>query len=131
MGLSLLRAGGEITISDADLIPGGDKTTSYTIQKLTPEKSREIRKDCTTKKMDRRSHTFIEDVDGDALQDALIDFCLKDWTNVLDDGKPVPCVLANKLRLDWERRTAILRQAGSNEIGEAADNKANSFPSPA
>jgi hypothetical protein len=126
VALNLLRD--ETTVvSDADLVPGGDPGTSYTIRKLTPEKSREIRKAHTTKRLDRRTHQYLEDIDADALQDALLDYCLAAWEGVTDGSEPAPCVLANKLRLDWERRAAILRDAGANAIAKDGAATADSF----
>lgn len=111
------------TVQDADLLPGGDATVAYTIRRLTLDKHREI----TRKHTKHATHKRPEQIDQSALQDALFDYVLIGWTNVVAKGEPVPCDWNGKRLIDVARRIALLDAAGMNEIAAAEDARADSF----
>src|SRR5436190_21251865 len=111
------------TVTDADVIKGGDTDTAYTVRRLTLDKHREITKrhtkPATYKKGERR--------DEDAIQDDLFDYVLVGWKGVVVKGAPVPCDWEHKKLVDVARRIALLDIAGLNEIAAAEDARDESF----
>jgi hypothetical protein len=128
MALELKTDDDITTVSDADLVAGGDPETSYDIRHITPQKHREIVKQNTKKVPNRRSHAMEEVTDWVALQDALVDYAIAKWTGIVYKGQPLPCERENKLRLDAGRRMAILDRAGMNEVQAAPERRSESFP---
>lgn len=112
------------TISDADLVSGGDKETVYTVRRLTLEKHREIRKRHTSKPTYRRQ---FEQLNEEAFQDDLFDYVLVNWTGVIVKGQPAPCDAEHRALLDVPRRIALLDAAGMNEIRAQEDARDTSF----
>lgn len=127
MAISLLHDDDQIVVKDADLVEGGDKSTTYTIRKLTPEKQRQLRKANTRKATYGRT----AEVNWDAVQDDQIDHILAAWTGVVDRGTPVPCTREFKLRMDPVRKNALLDAAGLQDVVAAEDAKQDSFRPPA
>lgn len=117
MALTLTQAGHITTRTDADLVPGGDKDTSYQIRHITIEKFRELTTAHTDQIPNRRTQQREERIDLMGLNDAQLDFALLDWTGVLDShGAPLPCTRENKMLLDAGRRQAICGYATANDI---------------
>ena len=124
MALELKDESATWTITDADLIQGGDKETTYTIRRLTLEKHREIRRRHTSKPTYRRQY---EHVNEEAFQDDLFDYVLVGWSGVIVNGKEAPCDSAHRALLDVPRRIQILDAAGMNEIRAQEDARDASF----
>jgi hypothetical protein len=115
------------TITDADLVPDGDKDTTYQVRHITTEKHRLVVKAHTTKVPNKRTHQRDDVVDWDGVSDELLDYAIAGWTNVVAKGVPLDCTLAHKMRLDGPRKTALLEYAGMNEVAAAPARKAESF----
>lgn len=114
-------------ITDAALMTGGDKDTSYTVRRLTLDKHREITRTHTKAATYRKG----ERKDEDAIQDDLFDYVLVGWQGVVAKGQPVPCDWEHKKLIDVARRIALLDVAGMNEIAAAEDAREESFrPTP-
>lgn len=132
MALKLRREGDVSTVSDADLITGGDKDVSYEVRHITVEKYREIVKKHTKRVPNRRTHQMEEELDYLAIADEQLDYALSGWTGVFDeDMNPLPCVAEHKALLDPTRRQAILDRAGANDVVTAAETRDHSFRAPA
>lgn len=131
MALELKTADDITTITDAELVPEGDKETSYDLRHLTTEKHREIVKANTSKVPNKRTHQRDDVVDWEAVSDDLLDYAIAGWSGIVSKGEPLPCVKANKLLLDGPRKSAILERAGMNEIAAAPERRAESFRDPA
>jgi hypothetical protein len=114
-------------ITDAELVPGGDKDTRYRVRRLTLDKHREITKRHTKPGNFRRP----EKQNVDEIQDDLFDYALDGWEGVTKNGQPVDCVWEFKALLDVSRRIALLDVAGLNEIAAAEDAREESFRGPA
>jgi hypothetical protein len=127
LALELKTADDEVVVSDADLVAGGDKDTSYTIRFLTIEKNRELVKQHTKKVPNRRTHQMEDDTNWEAVSDAQFDYVLKDWKGVRVKGADVPCVPQFKQLVDGTRRGALLVKAGLNEVMAAPERRAESF----
>jgi hypothetical protein len=134
MAISLLRENDEFTITDAELVDGGDKDTTFTIRRITPAELKVIEKKHTTKPNYRRP----EKLDVEAYRNDVIDFVLRNWTGVLDRGEPVACEREYKLLLSNIRKIAIMERAGMEDVTDAkvqeqenADERAASFRAPA
>lgn len=123
MAVRLLNEDDEITVTDAEIVEDGDKETTYTLRKITPETQRKIRKANTRAANHRRA----ESVNWEAITDDQLDFALKAWTGVVDEGKPVPCERDYKLRLDPVRKGALLERAGLSDIVAAEEARDHSF----
>ena len=130
MALELKQAGDTIEKTDAELMPEGDKETVYVIRHMTIEKNREFLKKHTKRKPNPRTH-YMEDVtDMEALADDQFDYALSDWRGVVATGTlaPIPCTREYKMLLDGQRRDAIMRAAGLNEVIEGGKRaRAESF----
>ena len=131
MALELKTADEITTVTDAELVPEGDKDTTYDIRHLTTDKHREIVKRHTQKVPNKRTHQRDDVTDLEAVSDALLDYAIADWKGIVSAGQPVPCTLDYKLLLDGPRKTAILERAGMNEVTAAPERRAESFRSPA
>jgi len=127
MALDLKQAGETITVTDAELVTDGDPETTYTLQHLTVEKNREFLKQFTKKKPNPRTHQMDDVTDFEAVADAQFDYALAEWSGVLVGGQPVPCTRRYKMLLDGIRRDAIMRRAGSNDVAQVAELRAESF----
>jgi hypothetical protein len=131
MAIQLTKPGDTITVKDSDLVPNGDPGTEYDLQLLTREVYRDIHKRHTRKRPNRTTRAMEDETDYPAVQDDLIDFCLTGWRGVLDGGVPAELTRDNKLLLDGQRTQAMLELAGMSQIAQAADQKGQSFRSPA
>jgi hypothetical protein len=124
MALELKNEEDTWTISDAELLAGGDKDTSYTVRRLTLDKHREITKKhtkpATYRKAERRDEAKI--------QDDLFDYVLTGWKGVIAKGAPLPCTWEYKRLIDTARRIALLDEAGMNDVAAAEGARAESFP---
>jgi len=129
MALELKQVGDLITVCDADLVPDGDKDTTYSIRHLTIEKNRELRRKHTKRKPNPRTHVMEDETDEYALSDEQFDYALADWKGVVAGGEAVPCTRDHKMLLDGLRRDAILRKAGLNEIAAVGEARKESFRS--
>lgn len=123
MALELKGESDTWTVTDAEVIQGGDKETVYTIRRLTLDTHREITKKHTKPANYRRP----ERRDDNAIQDDLFDYVLVGWKGVVAKGEPLPCVWEHKKLLDVARRIALLDLAGMNEIAAAEDAREDSF----
>ena len=123
MALELRQAGDLITLSDADLIKDGDPTVTYTVRRLTIDKWREIRRKHTKPGTYRKP----EQCDEEAFQDALFDYVLEGWTNVVANGTPLPCDWSNKRLIELPRRAALIDAAGANEVSAHEEAREESF----
>ncbi len=124
-----LKTDEDITdVTDAELMPDGDKGTVYKVRHITTDRHREITKQHTTKIPNKRTHLRDDVVDWEAVSDALLDFALAGWEGVTLKGEPVPCVWENKNRLDGPRKAALLQMAGMNEVAAAPERRAQTFP---
>jgi len=79
---------------------------SFLINPLTDEVYSGLREKYTTEKVEtvfvqgRRETQRTTQVDNDGLNEALIDYIVKDWKGVVDEGgKELPCTRENKLAL--------------------------------
>lgn len=123
MALELKDDSATWPVVDADLIPGGDKDTEYTIRRLTLDKHREITRRHTKVANFRRP----ERKDDNAIQDDLFDYVLVGWRGVVANGQALPCEWQYKKLVDVARRIALLDHAGMNEIAAAEDARGESF----
>ena len=130
MALDLKTDDDVSTITDADLVPDGDKDTTYTVRHITTDKHREIVKAHTTKVPNKRTHQRDDVTDWNAVSDALLDYALAEWSGVISRGQPVPCDRGHKMLLDGQRKTALLEHAGMNEVAAAPARTAESFRTP-
>jgi hypothetical protein len=115
-------------ITDAELVPGGDKETRYKVRRLTLDKHREITKRHTKPGTYRRPEGK---VDQDAIQDDLFDYVLTAWEGVNASGEAVPCEWESKRLLDVPRRVALLDAAGMNDLAAVESARNESFRSAA
>lgn len=122
-----------ITVKDSQLpgVTDGDPDTSYTLRPISVEDHRRLQKEYTKDVINRRTHQREPQIDFEALNDAVLDFVLRDWVGILDKGQPAPCTLAHKLRLDGVRRVALSAVAGMNQVERAPEVRAQSFREPA
>lgn len=127
MALELLDDSKTIEVTDAEIVDGGDKDTTYTIRKITQARQREFRKRNTRPGNYRRD----EAINHDGLQDDQIDYALVAWSGVVANGQPVPCERSYKLRLDIVRKVAILDRACIADVVAAEEAKDKSFRGPA
>jgi hypothetical protein len=111
-------------ITDAELVPGGDKATRYEVRRLTLDKHREITRKHTKPGNYRRPEGKI---DQEGIQDDLFDYVLKAWEGITVKGEPVPCEFEFKRLLDVPRRVALLDAAGMNDLAAAEDARGESF----
>jgi hypothetical protein len=91
-----------------DLNPGvwfyfGDdeKAGGVCIRFASADKLKEIAKKTTTTKNEWRNHKPVESkkIDEDKHDLLLWDYCIVDWKNVNEDGKPIKCNAKNKSML--------------------------------
>ena len=123
-----LKDDGDIdVVSDADLVPGGDKDTSYNVRHITIEKNREIVAKNTKPIPNRRTHVMEPTTDWQAVNDDLLDYAISDWRGIVAKGEPLPCTRENKMKLDALRRDALLQKSGLNEVQAAPERRAESF----
>lgn len=122
MAVKLLDSNNRIDVRDDALsdVQGGDPDTSYTVQQLTPEVTKQLSKKHTTHPINRRTGQRETEVDHLSLMDDLLDAALVGWSGVLAGGESAPCTRANKLLLDFERKSALLRLAGVNQVEQQA-----------
>lgn len=124
MAVRLLNDDDTIVVRDTDIVgEDGDKQTTYTVRKLTPEKQRDIRRKHTRAAKFNRQ----ESINWDAVADDQLDYLLVSWTGIEDRGKAVPCEREYKLRLDSVRKAALLDKAGLSDVVAAEDAKEQSF----
>ncbi len=102
-----------------DIPPDPDAT--YTLRPLTTLAARDIGKKHTRHEFNRETHRREAIVDNAALNDAIIDYVIVDWTGV---GPDAPCTLDNKLKLPVALQKALLDQA---QIGDSSEVRAASF----
>jgi hypothetical protein len=130
MALNLLREEEEITVTDSDLLEGGDPNTTYRLRKLTPSAQRKIVKANTRPGNFKRA----ESVDWHGVRDDQVDHILLGWEGVIDPrtGKPAECSRSNKIDgLDEVRKSALVDKAGLADVHEAEEARAASFrPTP-
>lgn len=141
MALELKTDGDVTTVTDADLVPDGDKDTSYEIRHITTDKHSDLVKQHTSKIPNRRTHQRDNVVDWEAVQEALVDYAIAGWQGVKNRGLAIgaddlmtgPDGTAKKAKflLDGPRKTAILEVAGMNEIVSAPERREESFRAPA
>lgn len=81
---------------------GKEKAVKIKVRQPKPKKIREIRDSCKRRKFGGRRNE--EELDESAVNVLLLDECVLDWKNIEQDGKPLPCTLANKQMLDdnWQ-----------------------------
>jgi hypothetical protein len=129
MALSLIDPSAPIVVKDSELdgIVGGDPEVTYTLKPIAVEDHRKLQKTYTKQAIDRRTHQKVDEVDFEGLADATLDFILVDWSGILIQGQPAPCVKANKLKLDGPRRVALTGMAGMNQIARSPEVRAESF----
>jgi hypothetical protein len=125
MAIRLLNADERVTVLDSELLENGDKDTSYTIRKLTPEAQREIVKRNTRPGNFRKGDT----VNWQKVQDDQIDYIVEDWTGIKAGAEAAPCTRANKLLLDPVRKVALIDRAGLQEIEAVEADRQESFRS--
>lgn len=127
MPVELSRDNDIFTVTDAELVAGGDPEATLTIRHVSVEKVREFVKKHTEAKWNRgiRTETFNEI----GFSDDQLDYALVDWTGFTSEGQPVPCTRENKLRLDGGRRAAIIGRATENRV-TPAQARADSFRRP-
>lgn len=128
MAVRLTAAGDTITVKDSDLIAGGDEGASYTLQLLTREDYKRIRKPHLKTKHDGRVV-----VNEEAFGEDLLDFVLQEWSGV-GEGEPlqlIECNRKNKLRIDGGRISAMFELSGRSRIEAADEERTSSFRGPA
>ena len=126
MALELFKTGSTFTVTDVDLVPGGDPETRYTLQYFTADDADRLRRAATTKKYNSTTHQMDETFDGLAYALSIIDHVLVGWSGVVRDGQPLDCILANKRVLPGNRRERMLILAQENVEVKAAQ-QAESF----
>lgn len=129
MAVRLLDGDEHITVQDSDLpdVDGGDQETTYTVRQIPPEESRRIAHRHTKPTINRRTGTRESIVDHEAVVDDLLDAALVGWAGILHKGEPAPCTREFKLLLDFQRKSALLKVAGTNVSHEEAEEKERSF----
>lgn len=131
MAVKLTKTGDTITVTDADLVAGGDPNTTYMLQLVTRHDYRELVRKNTTKKPNPRSRAMEDVTDMEALGDDLVDFVLQGWSGVVDDsGADAPCSRENKLLLDAGRTQAMQDRAGVSQVQQGDEGRAESFRRP-
>lgn len=131
MAIQLSQDDDRFTVTDAELVAGGDAETSYTIRPLTREVRKRVVKEHTTRQANPRTRAMEDRVDAEAIGLALLDYALVGWSGILWQGQPAPCEKDYKLKLDEVRLSAILEQAGLSRIVDAEAARGESFRSPA
>jgi hypothetical protein len=116
-----------IVVIDADLVPDGDKATTYTLRPLTREVRRKIIKARTSKRPNPRTHQMEDVVDWQDISMDLLDYALVAWDGILWNGGPAPCEREYKSKLDEMRLTALLERAGLSKVVAAEEQRDQSF----
>jgi hypothetical protein len=130
MAVKLTRKGDTITVTDADLVSGGDPGTTYMLQLMTRHDYRELVRKNTTRKPNPRTRGMEDVTDMEALGDDLVDFVLQGWSGVVDDdGADAPCTRENKLLIDAGRTQAMQERAGVSQVQTGDEGRAESFRS--
>lgn len=128
MALELFKTGSTFTIADADLVPGGDTDTTYTLQYFTADDADRLRRQATSQKYNPTTQRMDDTFDTMAYALSILDHVLVGWTGVVRDGIPLDCILVNKRVLPGNRRERMLILAQENVQVKAAE-QAESFRS--
>lgn len=125
MALELFQTGSTFTVTDADLVPGGDPEVVYTLRYFTSEDADRLRKAAITKKYNATKQAQEETFDSTAYGESVINHVLVEWTNVTRNGEPLPCVLSNKRIMPAERRGRMVSLAQENVQVKAVEQAAS------
>jgi hypothetical protein len=120
MALELFKTGSTFTVRDADLVPGGDPDTVYTLQYFTADDADRLRKQATKQVYNASIQRMEDSFDSLAYALSILDHVLVEWTGVVRDGVPLECILANKRVLPGNRRERMLVLAQENVQVKAA-----------
>lgn len=104
---------------------GSASDTRLTLRVLSEAQTRTLRKKHT--KTEWQNGQRVQNLDGPAMADDMIDAAIVDWTGVVDtQGKPLPCERTFKLLLPERVQVEIVRlcagkEAGAHEAGVGGD----------
>jgi hypothetical protein len=121
MALALLDEDATVTVKDDELgLEDGDDTVTYTLKVVTPQVIKRLRK-AHTKRKPSGGAGMVDVLDTDGFGEALWDYVLGGWSNVVMRGKEIgPDEFVNgvkaKTLLDGSRKSALLERAGGNEV---------------
>ena len=125
MPIALLDDDATLTVKDSDLgVENGDDATTYTVRVVTPQYLKQLRKQFT-KKMPTGGRGMEDVTDVEKFSEAIWDYVLVGWSGVLLKGEPIePDTVVNtkfgpmkaKTQLDTDRKTALWKLAGANEV---------------
>jgi hypothetical protein len=132
MALTLLSDDDRITVTDADLVEGGDSETTYTLRPVTRDLYQKATSRHASRIGGRRALSLHEQIAlAVAVSEELLDYALVEWSGILVHGEPVPCETGYKKLLDGERVQALLGKAGVNQVKLSEEARAASFRGPA
>lgn len=110
----------ETELETLECVPDPDAV--YTLRSLSVAVAREIGKRHTRLEFDPKTHRKVEIVNGEAVNDDVVDYIIAGWTGIAGD---VPCTKENKLKLPVPVQKALLERA---QVGEgSAEARAASF----
>lgn len=128
MPVQLSHGDQRVTVTDAEIVSGGDTDTTYTIRLITREARREIVRKHTPARFNNGRR---DEMNSEAISEDLVDYVLVAWTGILFDGQPADCSRTNKLLLDQLRLSALLERAGLSQVIAAEVAQSESFRPPA
>lgn len=128
MSREIRRAEETFTVSEADILDGGDTDVSYTIRPITRDRYQAVSVRQAAKFGGRRGMKLSEQFEFMvALNEELFDYALVDWSGVTMGGEPVACDSDTKKLLDGAVMQKVLEKAGLNEIRASEDARAATF----
>lgn len=128
--LELKKQGATFTVTDAQVVKGGDPDTSYTLRVLTRDDEQrlieKIARACEKSEWNhelRRMDTVLDQRRAKVeLTLAVLDHILVEWSGVTDadTGTALPCTLEFKRMLPQDRQDSLLDIARANAQVKAA-----------
>lgn len=115
--------------ADLELAIPIDPDAVYYLRSLTVEFVRSVVKRHTRQVPNKRTHQREDVLDGTAVQNDLLDYCVTKWDGVTNNGVMAPCDLTHKLLLPGPVQAALVERAQTGEVTPEA--QAASFREPA
>jgi hypothetical protein len=122
MALDLKKQGETFTVTDAQVVKGGDADTVYTVRVLTRDDEQrlieKIAKQCEKPEWDHELRRMEPKIDRRLmqaeLQKAILDHILVDWSGIESEGEALPCTLDYKRMLPTDRQDGLFEIAKAN-----------------